>query len=384
MTPGCRPNIGITFFATDKPGYSIWSNGTLQNVFFLLLMLRACDEVGEVWLINSGDADRLPAGIRAMGLDIELVRFAEVADRLDVLIEAGAQIRTQEAGAVRRRGGIVIAYRCGNDYIMDVERICFGLSPGPIFDNTYYDEIWTQPQHENTCRHFWEIGLRAPVRVMPHIWSPLFIDRAIRTLERDEPGAHFGYQPRDGGKRIAIFEPNLNVVKTFVTPLLICEAAYRQSPAEFESVYITNTSGLTDHPTFQHLTRAMDLYRDKVLSFEARYGLPLFLGRFAEFVVSHQWENGLNYLYYDVLYGNYPLIHNSPFIKDAGYYYEGFDALQGCEALRHALCFHDQNLDEYRAQAQRVFSRISITNTENIRIHVERLMTLLQQRNPTA
>ncbi|QQX88401.1 DUF2827 family protein [Cupriavidus necator] len=46
-------------------------------------------------------------------------------------------------------------------------------------------------------------------------------------------------------------------------------------------------------------------------SFEARYSTPYFLARFTDVVVTHQWENGLNYLYYEAAYGRYPLVHNS-------------------------------------------------------------------------
>jgi hypothetical protein len=49
------------------------------------------------------------------------------------------------------------------------------------------------------------------------------------------------------------------------------------------------------------------------------------LGREVDAVITHQWENDLNYLYWDVLSLGYPLVHNSSRIKDAGYYYPDFD-----------------------------------------------------------
>jgi hypothetical protein len=163
MKAGQRPNIGITFFASSDPRHSIWSNGTLQNVLFLLLLLRACSQAGKIWLINGGDADTLPPGLRLEGIELELVRFNQVSAQLDVLIEVGAAVRPEEAELVRGGGGIVLAYRCGNDYVMDAERICFDLQPGSLFNGTRFDEVWTQPQHEAMCRSYWEIALHAPV-----------------------------------------------------------------------------------------------------------------------------------------------------------------------------------------------------------------------------
>lgn len=377
-----HPNIGITFFASKDPRHTPWSNGTLQNVLLLAVMLRASGAAGDIWLINGGDAETLPPWLALSSLDLKLVRFEQVSGQLDVLIEAGAQIQPQQAEQVRQRGGIVIAYRCGNDYVMDCERICFDLTPGPQFNGTRFDEVWTQPQHETMCRSFWEITARAPVRVMPHIWSPIFIKLAADSLHKSEPDVEFGYRPRSGGKRIGIFEPNLNVIKTFITPLLICETAYRQDPAALSEVYITNTSGLTEHPTFRNLTQATDLFRDHILSFEARYSLPIFLARYADIVVSHQWENGLNYLYYDALFGGYPLVHNSPYLKDAGYFYPDFDAARGAVALLQAIHQHDANLDDYGARSQRVLSRVDINNPDNQACHMERIAALLRQARP--
>jgi len=246
-----------------------------------------------------------------------------------------------------------------------------------------FDEVWTQAQHVAMCRSYWEIELRAPVRVLPHIWSPLFVERAASQLKQSD-NVEFGYVAGSGKKRVAVFEPNLNVVKTCLTPMLICEAAYRRDPQAVSEVYITNTRGMTEHPTFQHIIRAMEIYRNKVMSFEARYSLPMFMARFADVVVAHQWENGLNYLYYDVLHGNYPLIHNSPFLRSVGYYYEGFDATAGAEALLRALSEHDRHLDEYQANSKAVLDRVSILHPHNQQAHMERLLSLLAQKRAAA
>jgi hypothetical protein len=375
-----RPNIGITWYATHQPGCTIWSNGTLQNVLLLYHLLKAAG-AGEIWLINGGDADSLPPALRLAEPDLPLVRFDEVSDRLDVLIEGGAQVAPEQAAIVHRRHGIVLAYRCGNDYIMDAERICFNLPAGSAFNGTVFDEVWTQPQHEKMCRDFWELALRAPVRVMPHIWSPRFIEQELASLARTDPELTFGYRPdASRGKRVSVFEPNLNVVKTFLTPLLICEAAYRQDRGAFEAVYVTNTSGLTAHPSFRGLTATTDLLRDKMVSFEARYRLPMFLARFTDVVVSHQWENGLNYLYYDVLYGGYPLVHNSPYLRDVGYYYPDFDCRAGARALLTAVRQHDNRIEPYRQQANRLLARVDIAHPDNQRCHMQRILELLASR----
>ena len=82
----------------------------------------------------------------------------------------------------------------------------------------------------------------------------------------------------------------------------------------------------------------------------------------ANVVVSHQLLNALNYTYLEALYFNIPLVHNSEYIKDAGYYYPDYDTILGAKALNEALTFHDKNLDDYKRRASRVIDRYSPTN----------------------
>jgi hypothetical protein len=377
---GRKLNVGVTFFLMRDPEQTIWSNGTVQNIVFLLQMLRAAPDIGEVWLINGGDGDAVPPGLLFDGLDLPLVRLAEVGHRLDVLIEGGAQLPVDAAAELRRRGVALVAYRCGNDYVLDAERVCFDLPPGPLVTGVQFDEIWTQPQHERSCRGYWETLLRAPVRVMPHIWDPYFFECARRRLEATLPGCAVTYAPRVGPRRIAVFEPNLNVIKNCLYPLLLCEQAYRREPGLIGAVYATNTAELCENATLQHVVRALDLFRDGKIGFEARYDLPTSLAQFTDVVVSHQWENGLNYLYYDVLHAGYPLVHNSPFLKDAGYYYPDFDAEAGARALLRALRHHDEEQDDYRERARRVLDAVSITDPDLVETHVAALYRLAERR----
>ena len=78
--------------------------------------------------------------------------------------------------------------------------------------------------------------------------------------------------------------------------------------------------------------------------------------------MSHQLLNALNYTYLEALYFNIPLVHNSEYIKDAGYYYPDYDTILGAKALHEALTYHDKNLNDYQTRAQRVIDRYSPNN----------------------
>ncbi|MBL8519097.1 MAG: DUF2827 family protein, partial [Betaproteobacteria bacterium] len=109
---------------------------------------------------------------------------------------------------------------------------------------------------------------------------------------------------------------------------------------------------------------------------EPRFVTADFLAHHADAVVTHHWENGLNYLYYDVLFGGYPLVHNSEFLADVGYYYESFDAEAGGEALVRAIDTHDANLPRYRETAAALLSRVEATAPGSIAAHEKLLIEI--------
>jgi len=81
----------------------------------------------------------------------------------------------------------------------------------------------------------------------------------------------------------------------------------------------------------------------------------------------------------DVLYGDYPLIHNSPWLAQlgAGYYYQGFDAGQGGEQLLNAWRHHGAQLETYRARSREVFDAVDPFSDTNLAAYAVQLRTLV-------
>jgi hypothetical protein len=65
-------------------------------------------------------------------------------------------------------------------------------------------------------------------------------------------------------------------------------------------------------------------------------------------VVSHQWENPLNYTYLEVCWQGFPLVHNATLCHDLGYFYAGHDVDAGCARLLEAIDHHDSSFEQYR------------------------------------
>ncbi|KVM18479.1 hypothetical protein WJ51_07235, partial [Burkholderia ubonensis] len=305
--------------------------------------------------------------------NVPLLSMDEAMQRCDVLIEMSAQFNADYLRAFRERGGKVVTMRVGNDYVIDIERAMFNKPSGFLFSGAPYDSVWTIPEFERSCLHYYQTGLRAPVTIVPHIWHPMLFDKARATLG---PGLAFGYQPGKPRWRVTMFEPNICMVKTSIIPMLVTEEAYRAQPEFLEIVRVCNTLHLKDHTTFVHFAKRLDIVDHGLTTFESRYAVYEFMAAFGDAVVSHTWENAQNYLYYELLYGDYPLIHNSPFLGDAGYFYPDFDCQAGGRALLQAFAEHDANLDTYRERSKRVLDSVSIYNPDNVAAYTDAIASL--------
>lgn len=365
-------NIGINIQISDSD-YSLWANGLRQNIFILAKTLMALGSYN-VFIVNTGPRT-VPLG-ENLGWDIKkfkTVHFDEIKDDLDVYILMGTEIQPEYGYYLKRRGCRVIYYNCGNRYIIEMEEILFKGGTVRRNEEGFLDEIWMIPQMVNTNFYYMETLERVPVREIPFVWGSEFLDQARGSLPNKAE-----YQPAQGGKRVACFEPNLNVFKFAMYDVLIAERAYRSRPDLVKHMYITNTEAIKTQVQFVSIMKKLDIVRSGIASFEARYPMPLFLANYTDVVVAHQWENALNYAYLDALYLKYPLVHNAHLIKDAGYYYEGFNAQQGAEQLIYAMEQHDSQRDEYEERSAKTLARYQFDNPTTLDTYAQLLGKLIK------
>lgn len=333
--------IGLTLFVPPD-GLALWSNGGGQNVCALWLLLRAAGH--DVILINGGPGappapESLPTSVRPM----QFARPGDVVDTLDILIEAGAQVSAEHVATVHARGGRAVTLKYGNALAIDAERAVHDLPAGAIFNGARFDEVWTTAQHAAMCGPYWETTYRAPVRVLPHVWTPDFVDAVATDLER--AGHVARYQPGRARKRIIIAEPNINLVKTAHIPMLIVERAWRERPELIEWALVANAQHMRTRLPFSTFANALDIVHAKgadglpVMSFEGRWSLPYTMATRGDVLVSHQWIPSGNYLLYDAMRLGFPIVHNV--LGVPGYLYDGFDCVEGGRALVDALTMHD-------------------------------------------
>jgi hypothetical protein len=366
--------VGISIFVR-KGSQSVWENGIFQNCFFLATLLNRSSLVKEVYLVaGGGDGRASDGGDFLADSPVPVIDMdSAAASRLDVMIEMSAQLNREWIVAFRANGGRVASMRVGNDYVIDNERMVFGQPHALLISGAPYDAVWTLAEYERTCVPYFATTFRAPVRVVPHLWSPTILEREVARLPE---GKRFGYQSGRARWRAGIFEPNICMVKTSFVPMLVCEAAHRTDREMLEHVWIYNTLQMKEHVSFHGFAMSLDIVKHGLASFEGRFPLCRVVASDVDVLVTHHWENSQNYVYYEALYGGYPLIHNSPLLGDCGYRYHDFDCEEGGRALQRAFAEHDAELPGYREAARTFLATLDPDNEANVRAYDEALLAL--------
>jgi hypothetical protein len=372
MKNGKRLKVGVTIYLRDG-AQSIWENGIFQNCFFMVMLLKRSPVIDEVFLVKGGDGRIETAGDFLALAPAPVIDMDTAQQKLDVVIELSAQLDANWARAFRERGGHVIGMRVANDYVIDIERMMFNLPHGTLISETPYSAVWTLPAFEATCADYYAATMRAPVRAMPHLWSPVLLERAISAGGAE---GRFEYQPGRRRWRLAILEPNICMVKTSHIPMLAADVAHRQDPDMIEVLRVFNTFHMKEDGVFFGFARSLDLVRHGIASFEPRLPVYQIMGQQADAIIAHHWENGQNYVYYEALYGGFPLIHNSSFIGYCGYRYADFDCGDGALALRRAFAEHDAQFASYRDTARDFLATLDPESPANVECYTAEIEAL--------
>lgn len=364
--------IGISVLA--KKDQNIWSNGLNQNIYNLACLLEKIPFIEGVYLVNFGEPDAShPVGAEEFKQRFSVILPSAATDLLDVIIEMGGVVTTQWSNLFHNRGGKIVFHDCGNPYMGLIKTI---HNDGAHFgDLKYYDEIWLLPRDEPLLGLVQAIH-RKPVCIMPFIWSPMFIENSIKQFNGGSP---FGYEKgslTENGVKAAIFEPNMFPGKMGLIPLLICEQAERQEPDCVRHVDFLNGNQMADQTGFVFFMKNLSLYEKGRITIQGRNYFTATMGKGANLVISHQLDWDMNYLYFDAIYGNYPLIHNSPTFRDVGYFYDDSNIEAGVVALFHALKYHDDRLEDYKKKATKKLSQFLPDDKANVTAYARGLVRL--------
>jgi hypothetical protein len=371
--------IGITF-NVPKDYVSLYSNGINQNALYFFEVLK---NIGyETRLIISGEKEENFKNI------LEKITFYKYnysvlenvyLDEFDVLFEFGFSLSKNILSNLKLFGSKIVSYKCGNSYIIDSETVLYSQHDtrkgfGEFLNNkklsNRYDQMWSIPQMYKQNKHYWEILHRSECIQIPFIWSSNSINFIKSILEIDNEDE---IKCTKKNNKIAIFEPNISIMKWCLPCMLICEKSYRKHK-NIDHVYVTNVD-ISSEPKknkindfsvqgFTNLCNGLDIFNDNKMTCEKRFITIEFMKKYAYIAVSHQWENPLNYLYFDLAWLGWPVLHNAHLCKDVGYYYNDFNYDEASEKLNEIINNHEMNIDEYIKHNRKIIDKYLPTNKE--------------------
>jgi len=356
--------IVITFNSPEN-AISMFSNGIRQNALYFVKLLTNIGHDVEL-IINEASSKNINTIYGFEGYKTcKLSNIFNVS--WDLIIQLGQELPDIAFIELKKRGVKLVQYNCGNDFIFDVENLLLGTSDVEPqfarFTEKVFDQIWGIPQLTNSNKYYWETLYKTETVEVPFIWSPIIIDN----YEKDCIDGGIGdlnWIKKDKVD-IAIFEPNVNICKFAFPAILVCENAYT-SGSNIDHVWVTNitSSKKFNINFFNKIVKQLSLYKDGKISVEGRYNTLYFMKKYASIAVSFQWENPLNYLYLDLAWKGWPVLHNAHLCSDIGYYYKDFNYKMGGQILSNIIKNHDG--DEYMYKNRKLISRYLPDNEESM------------------
>jgi hypothetical protein len=220
------------------------------------------------------------------------------------------------------------------------------------------DEAWVIPSYHHALDYI-ETTRGVPAFIVPHLWSPEILCAHAQRSGIKETDLLYNLAAHTGKKiEIIIMEPNIALFKNSWVPIIASDKLYKEHPELIEFVYAFNYPGhntswsMADNCYLgSKLRRFNRLPVAEILSsFNTHDTIPIFL--------SYQLYNSLNYLYYELLYYGYPLVHNSPDLDGCGYYYPEHNLSACVEQILHAYKNHNKNLGSYTEQGRKYLRRV--------------------------
>lgn len=391
MARSDRKVIGITL-GIKKNNESMWVNGIKMNAIFLFKALKLAGHT--VYLLDTSknvDRNKITGKLDGSKLswdanEYPCYDFFKKQKDCDMLVLLGTAIGPDLVNDFKALGGNrrVIKYACGNNYVIDMETmIHIPVEEANKMGTTYnrnIDEVWYVPQQGYQNHEYYRVTHDLPadkVKPVPFVWDPMFIDGSDSfykiTVDEDGnevPGASTVPIYRPGKKpedlKLCVFEPNLNVVKFSMIPTLIADD-YLGKGGQFDQLHIVSAARLYKNMYWRKFISGIRVggknSKDQpYIQVQHRFPVHVLLSKFTDIVISHQWENPLNYAYLDCMYLQFPLIHNADMIKDAGYYYPDFEIGKGSDLLKWVIENHDKNIDEYNEKNEEVMTRYTVYN----------------------
>lgn len=391
--------VGITHSPPKEPG-GFMSNGLEQNVLFLYKALTKIDGVHPMLVAMPS---RIPEENHDATNPFYLDSYTGVDDKipvfnieefktkyqLHVLLMVSYSPTIEFIKALKNTGTKIIGIAYGHKFVMNLETMAFGHLEDPIRKRTVgtslhatepgiIDGVMYSPHFEESRQHIaYTHGV--PLRMAqpcPYIWGPEIVESVIKDglkiYPKELKNPYFSVGDKKN-RTIYTVEPNINVVKTNLLSIGVAELLERRRPTLFDKMHLFGASPtLVVNKAFVARVKSGPLAKPKgtthtpKLVFENR-NLMSRVYSVGRVQFAHQWHCPLNYTLLESAYYRHPVVHNSHFMADMGYYYHMNNIFDAAEMTSRALRHEERDdLDYYDSICADTVEKYHWSNPQNL------------------
>jgi hypothetical protein len=364
--------VGFTVQINDKTD-SFWVNGIKQNAVTLQESFLLCDNVEDSFLVNLGKLHDYKDTAWEPFAD-KLINFQQAIDKLDVLVTATVTPTAEMVNILNAKNIAMIKHVMGNEYEIFSESMLFKDEASNSYGKRKgIKAVWISDHLFDENKDFLEVLTDSKAYIGPYIWSPRFIEQHSK-LNAESNKTTGLYVPRGNEQKLlSTFEPNINIQKTCLTPMLIAEKFYKKAPHMLDKLSVFGADPIKKKKFFIEYAKDFETYKDKKMFFEARYPMAWCLLQHTDIVIAHQHNLALNYAYFDAAWLGFPVLHNSHMLKDLAFYYPDWDAEVASDILIDICKNFDSTHEQYREESKKVISRYLWDNPKNVNGYAELL-----------
>lgn len=360
-----------------KKPESNFSNGCIQQALFIKQLVEQIGYHTDFVTID-------PDYTEFSGVETTITRIDETSDlsMYKILIFVSATILKDHpiSSNINRWGVKCVDLICGNLYFLHQEQFIFDKHHimRSSFSNVG-DESWILEMYPYMTEYV-EFLTNKPTTLMPYVWNTDIIDNY---LEQNKLDVSVDYDRVNREKmNILVFEPNMSIHKTCLVPLLIANRYHRSYPNRLNKVYVFCGNHVKDSNL--EFIKNLEICKDGVLEFYDRMVMPFVLkivqnnNNYLNTVVSHNIQNGLNFLHLELFHIGVPIVHNCEPFRANGLYYDDFSlrkAVSHLETVRQTF----NNNEDYRKHVREIVDEYSPYNDQRKTVykkHIERIMNV--------
>jgi hypothetical protein len=346
---------------------SLYSNGITQNAYFIYQLLQNIGMNPEFLCHETNPSKFEKDDLVVRYLSENPLEFNYNDYHTILTVTRGlSQLQYDQ---FKKAKCFIVAFTCGNNLMHNMEDFVRGpYTKGVstfISRTTPCDELWLIPSYSHSLDYVSVIRGK-PSYIIPHLWSPeIILETAVSRFNKKESDLVYQYAKHTKPKLdILILEPNMALFKNAWLAVVACEKLHQMHPDLIENVYIFN---MPEHNLSYSMVESLTV-GPRIRKFK-RLSIPEIMTHFNDkdtfpIVLSHQVLNSLNYLYYELLYYGWPLVHNSRDTEGNGYYYPDNDITACANAILLAYNTHAKHIDDYMKRGRIYTEKINPMNKE--------------------